>query len=68
MDFASSIIPFAATHDEKPENYTETNFKRWQQIILFQFTTLNLAQVLYKDAPMLKESETNKQMQTVVEA
>ena len=68
MAFASSIIPFAATHDEKHENFTETNFKRWQQIILFHFTTLNLTRVLYEDAPMLKERETNKQVQMVVEA
>lgn len=36
--------------------------------MLFYFTTLNFARVLYEDAPMLKEDETNKQVQVVVEA
>ena len=36
--------------------------------MLFYLTTLNLTRVLYEDAPMLKEGETDKQVQAVVEA
>ena len=36
--------------------------------MLFYLTTVNLAQVLYEDAPMLKGGETNKQVQSVVKA
>ena len=36
--------------------------------MLFYLTTVNLAQVLYEDAPMLKGGETDKQVQSVVKA
>ena len=31
------------SHGEKPEKFNGTNFKRWQQKMLFYLTTLNLA-------------------------
>ena len=42
----SVTVPAAAVpvhHDEKPEKFNGHNFKRWQQNMLFYFTTLNLA-------------------------
>ena len=68
MASASSIIPSTTAHGEKPEKFIRTNFKRWQQKMLFYRTTLNLTRVLYEDAPMLKEVEIDKQVQAVVEA
>ena len=62
MTSTSSIIPLATAHGEKPKQFIGTNFKRWQQKILFYLTTLNLARVLYEDAPMLKEGEIDKQV------
>ncbi|XXG75888.1 hypothetical protein AAC387_Pa08g0361 [Persea americana] len=55
-------------HGEKPEKFNGTEFKRWQQKMLFYLTTLNLARFLYEEAPALKEDETDKQVVTAVEA
>ncbi|XP_048442449.1 uncharacterized protein LOC125478346 [Pyrus x bretschneideri] len=46
------VIPSSTNHDEKPEKFNGTDFKRWQQKMLFYLTTLNLAKFLTKDAPM----------------
>ncbi|KAM2637851.1 hypothetical protein EV1_022294 [Malus domestica] len=43
------VIPTSTNHGEKPEKFNGTNFKRWQQKILFYLTTLNLAKFLTKD-------------------
>lgn len=67
MVSTSSIIPVVVAHGKKPKKFTG-NFKRLQQKKLFYLTTLNLAWVLYEDASMLKEGETDKQVQTTVEA
>ncbi|GMY25995.1 Retrovirus-related Pol polyprotein from transposon TNT 1-94 [Fagus crenata] len=48
-------------HGEKPEKFNGTEFKRWQQKMLFYLTTLNLAKFLYEDAPTLYENESDKQ-------
>ena len=47
-------------HGEKPEKFNGTDFKRWQQKMLFYLTTLNLARFLQEDAPALTENETDK--------
>ncbi|XP_016652450.1 PREDICTED: uncharacterized protein LOC107881912 [Prunus mume] len=44
-------IPASSSHGEKPEKFNGTDFKRWQQKMLFYFTTLNLAKFLKEDAP-----------------
>ena len=56
------------SHGEKPEKFNVTEFKRWQQKMLFYPTTVNLACFLQEDAPVLKEDETDRQVVTVVEA
>ena len=56
------------SHREKPEKFNGTEFKRWQQKMLFYLTTLNLARFLQEDAPALKENETDKQVVAAVEA
>ncbi|GKD05102.1 hypothetical protein Tco_1180076 [Tanacetum coccineum] len=40
-----------ANHAEKPEKLNGQNFKRWQQKMFFDLTTLNLARFLKKTAP-----------------
>ncbi|KAI5314045.1 hypothetical protein L3X38_043221 [Prunus dulcis] len=44
------VIPASSSHREKPENFNGTDFKRWQQKMLFYLTTLNLAKFLKEDA------------------
>ena len=40
------MAPMTVSHGEKPEKFNGTNFKRWQQKMLFYLTTLNLARFL----------------------
>lgn len=58
----------ALVQAEKPEKFTDTDFKRWQQKMLFYLTTLNLVRVLNEDPLVLKEGEIDKQMIAAVEA
>ncbi|XXG72565.1 hypothetical protein AAC387_Pa07g1633 [Persea americana] len=60
--------PVMVNHGEKPEKFNGTEFKRWQQKMLFYLTTLNLARFLHEEAPTLKEDETDKQVVAAVEA
>ncbi|GMY06493.1 Retrovirus-related Pol polyprotein from transposon TNT 1-94 [Fagus crenata] len=55
-------------HGEKLEKFNRTEFKRWQQKILFYLTTLNLAKFLYKDAPTLNENESYRQAIAAIDA
>ena len=54
------MTPMTVSHGEKPEKFNGTEFKRWQQKMLFYLTTLNLARSLQEDAPALKENETDR--------
>ena len=68
------MVPLAApitvpiNHGEKLEKFNGTEFKRWQQKILFYLTTLNLAKFLYENAPNLKENEMDRQVVAAMEA
>ena len=42
----SVVIPNSSTHGEKPEKFNRTDFKRWQQKMLFYLTTLSLTKFL----------------------
>ncbi|CAL8136399.1 unnamed protein product [Prunus armeniaca] len=44
------VIPTSSSHGEKLEKFNGTDFKRWQQKMLFYLTTLNLAKFLKEDA------------------
>ncbi|CAN6679493.1 unnamed protein product [Malus baccata var. baccata] len=46
------VIPTSTNHGEKPEKFNGTDFKRWQQKMLFYLTILNLAKFLTEDAPV----------------
>ncbi|KAH7834223.1 hypothetical protein Vadar_013914 [Vaccinium darrowii] len=64
----STVPNVPASHMEKPEKFNGTEFKRWQQKMLFYLTTLNLASFLTEDAPALKENETDRQDVAAVDA
>ncbi|CAL9019361.1 unnamed protein product [Prunus brigantina] len=49
----SVVIPASSSHGEKLEKFNGTDFKRWQQNMLFYLTTLNLAKFLKEDAPTI---------------
>ena len=64
----SPVMTVPINHGEKPEKFSGTDFKRWQQKMLFYLTTLNLARFLREDALILKEDETDRQVVAVVDA
>ncbi|CAL5418828.1 unnamed protein product [Camellia sinensis] len=55
-------------HGEKSKKFNGTEFKRWQQKMLFYLTTLNLARFLHEEAPTLKEGESDRQVVAAVDA
>lgn len=48
-------VPSAPAHAEKPEKFSGTDFKTWQQKMLFYLTTLHLARYLREDAAIPAE-------------
>lgn len=61
-------LPPSVVHGEKPEKFAGTNFKRWQQKMLFYLTTLNLAKFLTEDEPKLSETEDDTTTVAAVDA
>ena len=55
------------SHGEKLERFNGTDFKRWQQKMLFYLTTLNLARFLNEDGPKLDIGEIDKEKLAVVD-
>ena len=45
------MAPMTVSHGEKPEKFNVTDFKRWQQKMLFYLTTLNLTRFLRVSHP-----------------
>ncbi|KAI3445174.1 hypothetical protein Pfo_001839 [Paulownia fortunei] len=64
---ATPALPTPA-HREKLEKFTRTNFKRWQQKMLFYLTTLNLVMFLREDAPTVGEGEQDPQKRVAFDA
>ena len=54
--------------EKNGEKFNGTEFKRWQQKMLFYLTTLNLARFLHEEAPALKEGESDQQVIAAVDA
>ncbi|KAL7207331.1 hypothetical protein ACSBR1_029316 [Camellia fascicularis] len=54
------VVTMSVNQSQKPEKFLGTDFKRWQQKMLFYFTTLNLARFLHENAPTLTENETDR--------
>ncbi|XP_042029985.1 uncharacterized protein LOC121776901 [Salvia splendens] len=48
---------------DKPEKFKGSEFKRWQQKMLFYLTTLGVANFLREDAPVVSEEETDFHVQ-----
>ncbi|XP_073042015.1 uncharacterized protein [Primulina eburnea] len=67
MDSTSTTTP-TVHHGEKPEKFHGTDFKRWQQKMLFYLTTLALAKFLKEDPPTVYEEEQNTQKRAAVDA
>ncbi|GFZ14445.1 RING/U-box superfamily protein [Actinidia rufa] len=65
-----SSIPASVpvNHGEKPEKFNGTDFKRWQQKMLFYLNILNLARFLHETTPTLEEDELDVQMVAAVDA
>ncbi|KAL7178678.1 hypothetical protein ACSBR1_042098 [Camellia fascicularis] len=55
----SLVVIVPVNHGEKPEKFLGTDFKRWQQKMLFYLITLNLACFLRENDLTLNEDETN---------
>ena len=68
MVLVAAPITVPINHGEKLEKFNGTEFKRWQQKILFYRTTLNLAKFLYENAPNLKENQMDRQVVAAMEA
>ena len=66
ISHAIVIVPM--NHKKKLEKFLGTDFKIWQQKMLFYLTTLNLARFLHEDAPVLKKDETDRQVIAAVDA
>nr|XP_048317933.1 uncharacterized protein LOC125418444 [Ziziphus jujuba var. spinosa] len=58
-------VPPPASHAERPEKFDGANFKRWQQKILFYFTTLGLARFLTEDTPPSDDKSDKKTLMAV---
>ena len=62
------MAPMTMSQGEKLEKFNGTEFKRWQQKMLFYLATLNLVCFLQEAALALKENETDRQVVAAVEA
>ncbi|XP_057481970.1 uncharacterized protein LOC130768881 [Actinidia eriantha] len=62
----STSVP--VNHGEKLEKFNGTDFKRWQQKMLFYLNILNLAKFLHETTPTLEEDESDVQMVAAVDA
>ncbi|KAI3437279.1 uncharacterized protein J3R85_005525 [Psidium guajava] len=67
---STSMMPLASvsTRGQKSEKFNESDFKRWQQKMLFYLTTLNLARFLTEDVLKLDEGEIDKEKLTTINA
>ncbi|KAL7160991.1 hypothetical protein ACSBR2_041607 [Camellia fascicularis] len=62
------VMTVPINHGEKSEKFLGTDFKKWQQKMLFCLTTLNLARFLCENAPTLNKDETDRKMVVTVDA
>ena len=55
-------------YDEKPDKFNGTDFKRWQQKILFYLTTMNLENIIREDVPRVTTDPPTREMLLTIEA
>ncbi|KAL0285290.1 UNVERIFIED_CONTAM: hypothetical protein Sangu_2786800 [Sesamum angustifolium] len=53
---------------ERQEKFSNNDFKRWHQKMLFYLTTLNLARFLSEEAPVVSEGESDTQKRAAIDA
>ena len=56
------IVTVPMNHAEMSEKFSDLNFKRWQQKMMFYLTTLNLARFLTKDPLKVTEDDRDSLM------
>ena len=54
--------------DEKPNKFNGTDFKIWQQKMLFYLTTMNLANIIREDVPKATTDPPTREMLLTIEA
>ena len=54
--------------DEKPDKFNGTDFKRWQQKMLFYLTTMNLENITREDVPKATTDPPTREMLLTIEA
>ena len=54
--------------DEKLDKFNGTDFKRWQQKMLFYLTTMNLANIIREDVPKATTDPPTREMLLTIEA
>ena len=54
--------------DEKLNKFNGTDFKRWQQKILFYLTTMHLANIMREDVPKATTDPSIREMLLTIEA
>ncbi|XXG47036.1 hypothetical protein AAC387_Pa02g1746 [Persea americana] len=58
----STPASIMVSHGEKPENFNRTEFKRWQQKMLFYLTTLNLARLRIEEDNLASKKKAGKSL------
>ncbi|KAL2487024.1 Uncharacterized protein Adt_31780 [Abeliophyllum distichum] len=61
-------VTVLVNHGEKSEKFNGSNFKMWQQKMLFYLTALNLARFLTENAPVLQEGQGDIQAISTMDA
>ena len=54
--------------NEKPDKFNGTDFKRWQQKMLFYLTTMNLANITREDVPQATNDPPIREMLLTIKA
>ncbi|CAI9787382.1 unnamed protein product [Fraxinus pennsylvanica] len=60
--------PFLVNHAIRPDKFADTDFKTWQNKMIFYLTTLGLARFLTEDAPVVAENDTDMHKRVVWDA
>ncbi|XP_052203979.1 uncharacterized protein LOC127809256 [Diospyros lotus] len=56
------MVAKTTPHVEKPHQFNDEDFKRWQQKMVFYLTTLNLAHILKEACPVTPENATAEEV------
>ncbi|KAL0413646.1 UNVERIFIED_CONTAM: hypothetical protein Sradi_1566300 [Sesamum radiatum] len=62
------VAQHIAAQREQLEKFSDNDFKRWHQKMLFYLTTLNLGRFLSEETPVVSEGETDTQKRAAMDA